>query len=82
MDLSGRPLSWPEKFNQDKIVLCELLPEFCILMEVKMAIRAVNELISGLMELVRTKKIPIWLVLGCQIYLDIHHTMLSDLDMA
>ncbi|CAM6101248.1 unnamed protein product [Calypogeia fissa] len=81
MDLSERPLSWPEKLNQDKIVLCELLSEFCILKEVKMAIPAVFELSSGLMELVRTK-IPIWLVLGCQICLDIHHTMLSDLDMA
>jgi hypothetical protein len=41
-----------------------------------------DELSQDLVEMVKTKEIPIWLVLGCQIYLDIHHTMLSAMSLA
>jgi hypothetical protein len=74
IDMTGQPLSWRAKFNQGKIVLLEVLPEFCVLEQIRHEIPVMDELSRGLVEMIRTKKIPIWLVLGCQIYLDIHHT--------
>lgn len=82
VDLSGQPLSWRAMFNQDKIVLLELLPEYCILNKIRNELPIQDELSRGLREMTHTKKIPIWLVLGCRIYLDIHHTMLSKTGMA
>jgi hypothetical protein len=82
VDLSGAQLSWRAMFNQDKIVLLELLPEFCILNRLRNELPIQDELSRGLREMTRTKKISIWLILGCRIYLDIHHTMLSKIDMA
>jgi hypothetical protein len=82
VDLSGEPLSWRAMFHQNKIVLLEFMPEFCILNKLRNELPVQDELSRGLREMMRTKKIPIWLVLGCRVYLDIHHTMLSAIGMA
>jgi hypothetical protein len=82
VDLSGQPLSWRDTVNQDKIVLLELFPEYCILNQIRNELPVQDELSRGLREMMRTKKIPMWLVLGCRIYLDIHHTMLSNIGKA
>lgn len=82
VDLTGRRLSWREKFNQDKIVLLEFLPDLCLLEKLRIKIPLLDELSHGLVDMIRTKNIPMWLVLGCQVYLDIHHTMLSGIGMA
>ncbi|TVY35480.1 hypothetical protein LSUB1_G004598 [Lachnellula subtilissima] len=76
-----------EKFTQDKIVLLELLiPEFMFLLNVKdprtradIKFPAQDELTGGILEMVRTKEIPIWLVLALQVQLDIHYTLLGDI---
>jgi hypothetical protein len=75
IDSSGRPLSWRDRFKQDKIILLEFLPEFCYLSRLKVKMPVVDELSRGLIEMMETKQIPIWLVLACQLYLDIFDTM-------
>jgi hypothetical protein len=77
IDTSGKPLSWRDQFNQHKIILLELLPEFCIVSRLSQPPPVVDELSRGLIEMVKTHQIPMWLVLGCQLYLDIHHVMIS-----
>ncbi|RDW57796.1 hypothetical protein BP5796_12597 [Coleophoma crateriformis] len=63
-------LSWEEKIDQQKIMLLELLPEICIANKVGQP-PVVDEITRGLLEMVKTHKISISLVLSCQIYLDI-----------
>jgi hypothetical protein len=86
IDTSGKPMSWWDRFNQDKIILLELLPDFCIANKLDLLPPVVDELSRGLREMVKTKEVPIWLVLGCQLYLDIYHVTnlhpLGTIDMA
>jgi hypothetical protein len=59
VDLLGQPLSWRAMFNQDKIVLLELLPEYYLLNKIRNDIPVQDELSRGLREMMCTKKIPI-----------------------
>ncbi|TVY78229.1 hypothetical protein LSUE1_G004193 [Lachnellula suecica] len=75
------------KFIQDKIFLLErFLPELIFLMNVKsqandtVKFPAEDELTGGVLEMVRTKQIPMWLVLALQVQLDIHYMLLGDID--
>ncbi|TVY20665.1 hypothetical protein LARI1_G001186 [Lachnellula arida] len=69
-----------EKFTQDEIVLLErLIPELMFLRDVKDKFPAQDELTGGILEMVRTKEIPIWLVLAVQVQLDIHYMLLGDI---
>ena len=60
----------------------ELFPKYCILNQIRNELSVQDELSRGHGKIMRTKKNPIWLVLGCQIYLDIYHTMLSNIGKA
>jgi hypothetical protein len=86
IDRSGRPLSWRERFNQHKIALLDLLPDFCVVSKLGPPLPIMDELTRGLIVMVETRKIPIWLVLGSQLYLDIHDAMIQHpmgkIDMA
>ncbi|CAM6128099.1 unnamed protein product [Calypogeia fissa] len=82
IDLTGQPLSLRDKLRQHGIVLYELLPELCILNDMRISIPYLDLLSDGLTEMIRMKAIPIWLVFACQIYVDIHDTMLSNIGMA
>lgn len=75
IDRSGRQLSWRQRFNQHKIALLDLLPDFCLVNTLGPPLPMMDELTRGLVDMVETRKIPIWLVLASQLYLDIHDAM-------
>ncbi|KAF7502110.1 hypothetical protein GJ744_007108 [Endocarpon pusillum] len=64
-----------DKFREDKVVLLEILPEFCVLALAPNGAPAEDEMTRGMREMVKHKKIPLWLTFAAQIFLDIHHTL-------
>ena len=58
---------------EDKIILLEALPEFCLLGDSKVQFPGEDELTKGLREMYKTKKISLFLCFATQIYLDITH---------
>lgn len=68
-------MSIGQKFNEDKIILLELLPEFCTVQMFKLPLLAQDEITSGLVEFARTKRPTIWLSFATQMLLDVHHTV-------
>ena len=62
-----------DKVQEDRIILCEILPDFAILAKCRMELEAEDEITKGLMEYVRTKKIALWVSFAVQIFLDVHH---------
>jgi hypothetical protein len=84
----AKPLKGPGPHNSNammrwgKDVIMELVGEACVLRGLKrrqgMAIPAEDELTRGLIELLMHRgKVPIWLVLACQVYLDIRFILES-----
>lgn len=73
-------MSSSQRFNEDKIILLELLPEFCAMNMLQGAVQkpTQDEITTGLIEFTRTRKVTIWLSFATQIFLDIHHTMRSS----
>lgn len=67
-------MSMGQKFNEDKIILLQLLPEFCIL-GYNIQLPASDVLTRGLVEFCKTKKVTPWLCFASQILLDVHHIM-------
>lgn len=67
-------MSMGQKFNEDKIILLQLLPEFCIL-GYNIQMPASDVLTRGLVEFCKTKKVTPWLCFASQILLDVHHLM-------
>ncbi|KAF1345901.1 hypothetical protein BDV97DRAFT_405442 [Delphinella strobiligena] len=68
-------MSLSEKFAEDKILLLELLPDFCVVGMYNLPLPTSDEITSGLAEFARTKKVTIWLSFATQILLDVHHVM-------
>ena len=66
-------MSPSQRFNEDKILLLELLPEFALLQQFKIDPPVKDEITLGLIDFVKTKKIPVWLTFAAQILLDVHH---------
>lgn len=64
-----------DKFREDKIVLLEVLPEFCVLARYPKTIPAEDNFTCGMREMIKTKKVSIALVLATQIFLDVHHIL-------
>lgn len=62
-----------EKFGEDKVVLLEALPEFCVLARAADNIVAEDQLTIGIRDMIKTKTVPIWLAFAAQVFLDIHH---------
>ncbi|KAL1963061.1 hypothetical protein VTN77DRAFT_8707 [Rasamsonia byssochlamydoides] len=69
-----------EKYQEDKIVLLEILPEFSVLCKGTDRVPAEDELTRGLRMMFKTHKIPLWLVFAAQVFLDIHHVLREDID--
>lgn len=67
-----------EKFQEDKIVLMELLPEFCVLCRGTDRVPAEDELINNLRMMFQTHEIPLRLVFAAQLLLDAHHALRGD----
>ncbi|KGO75476.1 hypothetical protein PITC_081830 [Penicillium italicum] len=68
-------MSLGQKFNEDKIILLSILPEFCMVDAFKMQIAAEDSITRGLAEFAKTKKATMWLCFASQIFLDVHHIM-------
>ena len=67
---------------EDKVILMERLPVFCVLGQARHGLFALDELTKGLATLYRTKEIPLWLVFAAQIFLDITHVMRDSIEDA
>lgn len=68
-------MSVDQKFNEDKIILLSILPEFCMIDMCNINIPAQDVITRGLTEFARTKDVSMWLCFASQIFLDVHHTM-------
>lgn len=68
-------MSSSEKFNEDKIILLQLLPEFAFMQRLKLKPPAKDETTRGLVNFVANKRIPLGLCFVTQISLDTHHTL-------
>ena len=66
-----------DKYQEDKIVLLEILPDFCVfaLGNASVRIPAEDEMTRGVCEMVRQKAVPIWLAFAAQVFLDVHHVL-------
>ncbi|KZF22043.1 hypothetical protein L228DRAFT_239065 [Xylona heveae TC161] len=64
-----------EKFREDKILLMEILPEFCMICLGLVGDVTEDGLTRGLRTAFKTKKISLSLLLSTQVYLDIHHIL-------
>lgn len=56
-------MSLEQKFGEDKIILLELLPEFCTINMFNLPLPSQDEITSGLIEFIKTKKVTLWLAL-------------------
>ncbi|PLN80412.1 hypothetical protein BDW42DRAFT_201293 [Aspergillus taichungensis] len=68
-------MSLDQKFNEDKIILLSILPEFCMLDTFKIQMPTEDVITRSLAEFAKTKKVTLWLCFVSQIFLDVHHTM-------
>ncbi|KAL6230066.1 hypothetical protein BDW75DRAFT_223613 [Aspergillus navahoensis] len=68
-------MSLGQKFNEDKIILLSILPEFCMVHTFKIQTPAEDAITRGLAEFAKTKRVTLWLCFASQIFLDIHHIM-------
>lgn len=64
-----------EKFREDKAILLAALPDFCVVAHAPGGMPAEDEMTRGIREMVKDDKVPGWLVLAAQVYLDIHHIL-------
>lgn len=63
------------KFREDKALLLELLPDFCVVAHGQSSIPLVDEMTHAILEMVKNDCVTPLLVLATQVYLDIHHTL-------
>ncbi|PCG88965.1 Hypothetical protein PENO1_107300 [Penicillium occitanis (nom. inval.)] len=68
-------MSLGQKFNEDKIILLSILPEFCMIDTFKIQIPTEDAITRGLVEFAKTKRATLWLCFASQIFLDVHHVM-------
>ncbi|KAH8589620.1 hypothetical protein B0O99DRAFT_636567 [Bisporella sp. PMI_857] len=71
-------MSVVERFNEDKLILMELLPEFCVMDMFHIRMPVSDKITSGFVEFIHDKKPTLWLSFAAQILLDTHHTMRSS----
>jgi hypothetical protein len=64
-----------QKLAENKILVTEILAEFCLLGHCKAVLAGQDELTRGLMEMYNTKNVTTWLCFATQIYLDINHIL-------
>ncbi|KAJ6103808.1 hypothetical protein N7486_004030 [Penicillium sp. IBT 16267x] len=68
-------MSVGQKFNEDKIILLSILPEFCMVDTFKIQMPTEDAITRGLTEFSKTKSVTLWLCFAAQIFLDVHHIM-------
>ncbi|KAJ5326011.1 hypothetical protein MYU51_000845 [Penicillium brevicompactum] len=68
-------MSLGQKFNEDKIILLSILPEFYIVNTFKIQMPTGDAITRGLTEFAKSKEVDLWLCFATQIFLDIHHVM-------
>ncbi|RAK78531.1 uncharacterized protein BO72DRAFT_467795 [Aspergillus fijiensis CBS 313.89] len=68
-------MSLGQKFNEDKIILLSILPEFCMFDTFGIHLPAEDSITRGLVEFAKTKKVGLWLCFAAQVFLDVHHAM-------
>lgn len=74
---SDRSVKTPrERYQEDKIILLETLPDFCLICKGTDQALAEDELIRGLRAMFEKREI--WLVFAAQVFLDIHHVLRED----
>jgi hypothetical protein len=72
-----------EKFQDDKIVLSEALPEFVVIAKgTDSSILGEDEFTRALRPFIKTKKTTLWLLFAAQVYLDIHHVLRKGAERA
>lgn len=66
-----------ERFNEDRRIVLEELTNFAYLAKggLYTSLPVIDEVTSGLVEMMSSKEIPIWLGFGMQIYLDVYHAL-------
>ena len=75
-------LSFREKLAEDKVIMLEILPEFCLLAQSQIHYFGEDELTRGLGHMYRTKKPTLWLCFAMQAFLDIHHVLREEVGKA
>ncbi|PQE09083.1 Ank-repeat mbp1 protein [Rutstroemia sp. NJR-2017a BVV2] len=75
-------MCWREKHNEDNVLLMELLPEFCYVIDEEVEHFAGDELSQAIREMKETKEIAIWLAFAATVFLDIHHIMREKVERA
>ncbi|EXJ93620.1 hypothetical protein A1O1_02012 [Capronia coronata CBS 617.96] len=74
------PMSNCEKVKEDKIILCEILPDFSLLSFSPRRSATDDELTRGLCQAFKTGKLTLAVIFAAQIFLDIHHILRDDVD--
>lgn len=71
-------MSVPERFNEDKMLLFDILPDFCLIQTMggKWPVR--DEFTHGFCQFAKTKKVTLWLSFAAQVLLDITHVLRSE----
>jgi hypothetical protein len=64
-----------ERFQEDKSILCEILPHFSILALGESIDRVEDGFTRGLASMFATRVTPLWLLFAGQLFLDIHHLL-------
>jgi len=75
-------MSSAERHHEDLILLLELLPEFAFIQRYKISLFVADALTQGLLKMVETKRIPIWLTFATTTLLDIHHLLRDKVEVA
>lgn len=70
-------MSLTEKFHEDKILIFELLPEFCMINIGKLPFPVQDEITAGFVDFVQNRKPSLWLYFAAQVMLDAHHATRS-----
>ena len=65
-------------YNDDKAFLFQHLSEFSFLADFRYPLPVNDELTRGMVEMCKTKKVPIWLAFAAQIYLGIKNICRSE----
>lgn len=66
------------KYGEDQIIMFTILPEIALLEEYGGSLPSQDEMTRGCREMYKNKKIPIWLVFACRIFLEIHHLLRKE----
>ncbi|KAI9369832.1 hypothetical protein BJX61DRAFT_125262 [Aspergillus egyptiacus] len=69
-----------DQFREDLMVLHESLTNIGILKATGTILGLVDEYTRGVILAIKTKYVPLWLVFGTRIFLDIHHILREEVD--